>query len=188
MEGRGLFVEGFQVRWLPHDFTVSLKAWHFHKNHPPPNDSSRRGKIGLQPFVFSGKKAADQIFDFIEWLTQHTARFSTSAQYLEELIFSKQTQHLFVLTPETPFSFLESVRSFFERNSTTVFVINKSLSPWVLKASDEVTTQEFLRQKGLEEKLLKEIKKKFPKSPVEQIPLMFMGDDTKEELIRFISK
>jgi anion-transporting ArsA/GET3 family ATPase len=136
--------------------------------------------------IFSGKRAADQIFEFIEWLTFHTDRFSLSARYLEELVYSKDTEHLFVLTPETPPRFLESVRSFFEKSSRLQFTINRSVSKWTLTDQNDDFVREIRSRASQEAELFSLLQKKFRSSPVERIPLMSMGEDTDEELLEFI--
>jgi anion-transporting ArsA/GET3 family ATPase len=136
--------------------------------------------------IFSGKKAAEQIFDFIDWLTYHTDRFSLSARHLEELVYSKTTRHLFVLTPESHERLLQSIASFFEKSTSIEFALNRSASHWTIESDKDPAATEFLHSQQMEGHLVHAIETKFSSSPIERIPLMLMGEDTREELLRFI--
>lgn len=138
--------------------------------------------------IFVGKSAADQVFEFIEWLTQHMNRFQTAAEYLEELLFSADTEHIFILTPETRVSSLESTRDFFKNAEHMRFLINRSMSGLALpeNISDDLFLKEMHALANKEKILLAQIQKKFPQVPVSTLPLMFMGEDTEEELMRFV--
>ncbi len=136
--------------------------------------------------IFSGKKAADQIFDFIEWLTSHTERFSKSARFLEELVFSEQTRHVFIVTPETPPRFLEQIKSFFVKVKNIEFVLNRSLSNYSLPEGNDHFVEELKVLAEKETTFLEILKKHYPHARVEKIPLILMGEDTDEELIEFI--
>lgn len=136
--------------------------------------------------IFSGKKSAEQIFDFIEWLTYHTERFSKSAKYLEDLVFSGSTIHTFILTPESPHRLLDQIENFFSQTKNHQFIINRSLEGFEIPSKNHPLIDELSALRSRERDLRRQLSKRFPKCEISGIPLMLMGEDTDEELLRFI--
>ncbi len=136
--------------------------------------------------VFVGKTASAQVFEFIEWLSEHHERFKSAAQTLEKLVFSENSNHDFVVTPESSRIFLESTAHIFADKISPTFFVNRSAHGLVLPEGESSFHREIRMLQERELKLLKEIDHFYPKYHLERIPILFMGDDTIEEMELFV--
>lgn len=137
---------------------------------------------------FVGKKAADTVLELITWLTQHRDRFEQSSVFLEKIFYSKDSLHSFVLSPESSSAILNEIKLQFKEAKNIRFYLNRSVFSFpenIFEKSDP-----FLHEmKALAEKekiLVAEIHKVFPEASLQRIPLLVMGDDTEEEMKRFL--
>lgn len=135
--------------------------------------------------IFAGKKVISQSLEFIDWLSLHLDRFQTAADQLENIVTRKESSHLFVLTPESSFRVLESALDFFQKTSKPEFLINKSAKDLDLKSAPEALHREFSLKQKREADLVAHIRKLYPSSPIQRLPVQVMGQDSKEELLQF---
>ncbi|MBN8555497.1 MAG: hypothetical protein J0L93_08635 [Deltaproteobacteria bacterium] len=135
--------------------------------------------------VFIGKKSAERVFEFLEWLGTHADRFQKAADQLTKLSYSEETEHLFVLSPETAFVRLEDIQKLSKPFKNISFVINRSVFDEKIPDENDSFCNEMREFKNLESKLIQDLKRLFPKSEISRLPYQLMGDDTEEELIRF---
>jgi len=126
---------------------------------------------------FIGKRAAETVLELIEWLTQHRERFETASHFLEQIFNSRESNHIFVLTPESPESLLAEIKTNFKETQNISFYLNQSVFEFRMEMPEAYER---------ETKLISKIKKAFPKSQIQLIPLQIMGDDTEEEMTRFL--
>jgi len=136
--------------------------------------------------IFVGKAASRQVFDFIEWLSSHADRFQVAAKSLEALVFSDSTDHLFVLTPETSFSFLKEVAAVFGKKTKVSFIINRSAAGFKLPEGNSSFHREIEGLQKREEKLIARLEREFGSVKVSRIPMMLMGEDTEQEMLKFV--
>ncbi len=150
--------------------------------------SSPLKKVFETARLFVGKEATSQVFELIEWLMQHTDRFQQAATHLESLFFSENSEHVLVLTPETPSSFLDEAKSFFKEARHLRFCLNRSLCgfPQLENPQDP-----FLKElSGLNSKeilLISKIQSQFLNATIDQIPWQAMGEDNPQELETFVT-
>lgn len=135
---------------------------------------------------FLGKTAVEQALNFLEWLHSHLERFQTAARTLESLTFGDQTEHLMVLTPESSLNYITQGKSFFEKSKKLRFLINRSVLSLPAISGNSSFAREMNQLKESETKLISKIQEVFPKAIIESIPLMVMGEDSQEELLKFI--
>ncbi len=167
-------------------FETSLVAWALKINQNSLLQKAFRRLFDLLRF-FSGKAAATHLFDFITWMSEHNDRFANSAQALQTLLTSSSTTFAAVLQPETSLEFLKLFAQSFSHQHTTFFVMNRSVAAFTLPDRSDAFLNELRRLRKGESSLHNEIKRLFPTSNYETIPLMFMGEDTLEELERYIA-
>jgi anion-transporting ArsA/GET3 family ATPase len=137
--------------------------------------------------LFSGKLAAQSLYDFIEWLSQHTDRFRRSATALEQIMKSPDTQHVFVVTPETPTALIDQFLEYFPRNQRVRIVMNRSLSKDPLPDIEHPFISELKKLKAKEIQLKEYIDQAFKQYDYEAIPLLFLGEDTPAEILEFVT-
>ncbi len=138
--------------------------------------------------LFTGKANLEKSLAFLDWLSQHLERFRNSADSLHALLFSEQTTHMIVLTPESSINMLEQMSQFFSKAKKIEFVINRSVSHFRIEhtKSSHPVIEEFRRQLEAENRLTEAVQKLYQPHKIEKIPLQVMGEDTTEELLEFI--
>jgi len=109
-----------------------------------------------------------------------------AALYLEKLFEGETTEHRIVVTPDTRSSFLKEAKSFFKNLGPVEFVINRSTAHFELPDGNDPFLVQMKSAQKRELALTKEIHIAFKDAPIEKIPLMVMGEDTKEELLEFV--
>ena len=136
--------------------------------------------------MFIGKIASQQFFEFMTWLIQYADRFQKAALYLEKIFAKETTTHQIILTPDTGLSFLNRVEKFFSKLGPINFIINRSVHSFHIPDGEDPFLSPMRNLKERENKLRAQLSKQFPNAPIESIPLMLMGEDTEEELLKFI--
>lgn len=167
-------------------FDKSLVQWALRSYDSPVVQSAFR-KVFDWLRLFSGRLAAQNLYDFIEWISQHSDRFRRSAKALEDLMQSEQTEHIFVVTPETHHWLIELFAKYFPKGSKIKIVMNRSLSFDELPNINHPFIEEMTQLKKKEVELERFITKAISFQCIEKIPLLFLGDDSPEEIIRFIN-
>ena len=135
---------------------------------------------------FSGKETAQNLYEFINWLSQHSERFARSARAIQKLLHSTDTTSICVVHPESPFHFLEVFEKSFPTEHQISFLMNRSVRDEKIPSRDDVFLREIRELQRLEGELEIEIQKRFATAQIARIPLILMGDDTPEELQRFV--
>jgi len=143
-------------------------------------------------FVFStaqkfvGKKASEQAYAFIEWIVQYTEKFQKAAVHLEKLFEKETTTHTVVITPDSHTNFLKNVNQFFKDLGTVEFIVNRSVTNFKIPEGNDPFLQGLRHAEVKERKLLNYIQKDFHSPQISKIPLMLMGEDTREEIMKFV--
>jgi anion-transporting ArsA/GET3 family ATPase len=137
--------------------------------------------------VFVGRKTADQIFEFLDWLSLHSERFKNAAEKLTDLVYSESTEHLFVVAPETSKSQLKDIDRLSKSFKHISFLMNRSLATENIPSRIDLFCEELRALKTSEEILTKNIQREFKGAEIIRIPFQLMGEDTREELEKFIS-
>jgi len=136
--------------------------------------------------LFTGKKNLEQSLAFLDWLREHLERFQCSARSLHELLFHESTIHTLVLNPESSLPELKQMEEFFRRAKHLEIVINRSVAHLGPLSARHPFFQEFQKLQERESQLRLQIEKMFT-APIELIPLAAMGEDSREELLEFVS-
>jgi anion-transporting ArsA/GET3 family ATPase len=136
--------------------------------------------------IFVGKKAASQVFDFIQWLSLHSDRFVRAAENLEEILFSDSTTHTLILTSETPISQIDEMNNFFKKAHGPLKVImNRSAQDFPADPdSQDPFVREWTQKKQQEDQLVKALPPLM--RDITYFPVLVMGEDSPEELERFL--
>lgn len=137
--------------------------------------------------LFMGKRAVDEALGFLDWLHLHLERFQKAAGILDEMLFSPKTTHSMVLTPETPQNYLSEVKSFFERSSQVRFIMNRSVDHYHVEGKTDSLSHEIQQMQKQQKNLEENIQSSFQDYQFKKIPFVLMGDDSLEELNKFIS-
>lgn len=139
---------------------------------------------------FVGNRVMEDTLAFLDWMNNHLDRLQAAATHLEKLLFSIETKHSIVLTPESSLAELRKLRDFFGRTENLHIVINRSVAHLSLPDRSQFEKnafyREFFEMRDQEEHLVTELQQVFGSFSMERIPLMLMGDDTREELLTFI--
>lgn len=136
--------------------------------------------------IFVGKRGVEQALEFVDWLNKHISRFQNSSRNLEQLIFSDRTKHSMILTPETSHHYIDMLEDFFGKMSSLSFVLNRSALDFQIPKDEIPFFNEMRALQKAETALLSRLQKSFSDYQTERIPLEVMGDDSEEELIKFV--
>lgn len=136
--------------------------------------------------TFVGKRGMEEAFAFIQWLSQNVERFQKSSQMLGKLLRAEETEHSYVMTPESPLFQFEMTKGFFKEQPHLDFCINRSATHFKIPDQDDAFCLEMKNLQEREREVVEKIQTHFPQSKISRIPLQLMGSDSREELIHFI--
>lgn len=134
---------------------------------------------------FVGSKTTEAVLGLLEWMAHHQDRFQRSAQTLETLLVAPTTEHLFVMTPETSSTFLNSVLEIFPPKSRKRFVMNRSVLSFESSSSNDPFVREILHLKSLELQLRDQLER--AQISINGLEMRAMGEDSAEELADFVT-
>lgn len=137
--------------------------------------------------LFVGKAATDRVFELFDWMIAHRDRFERAAHFLERLVFSNSTRHTFILAPDSKPRQLHPMSQLFQQAQSKRLIISRSVwdFPTTLK-SDEAFVTEMSALRSKESRLRTEAQNRFPRLSIEAIPFVLMGDDSDDELQRYL--
>lgn len=137
---------------------------------------------------FLGKAGVEQALEFVDWLNQHLEIFEKSTEVLEGILHREETIHTLILTPESSPHQISIAREFLKDFQNLKIILNRSVQHLPEVPGSFVSLhQELESRRSLEEKTEALLKQSFPGSTLMHFPLQLMGEDTEEELLRFVS-
>ncbi len=137
---------------------------------------------------FLGKLGVEQALEFLDWISKNAERFQKSTETLKDIFDRPDSHHSLVFSPETSKHQIESTFKFFKNCRNLQIIMNRSLKDLPTFSEDFASLHQEvqcrLKNEEKNEKLLKEL---FPQAHFARFPLQLMGEDSKEEMDRFLS-